>query len=99
MKSTTKTTVNFEIPLEYLQTEDELILSVTAEVRFGEAPKLYGPAEECHDGRPDEATITALSFEGAPLAPGKISDRLHRIIEAAAIERAYAEQEVFEAAY
>ena len=99
MKSANKTTVNFEIPLEYIAGDEELILSVTAEVRFGEAPKLYGPAEDCHDGCPDEATITALSLEGAPLAPGKISDRLHRILEAAAIERAYVETEVFEAAY
>ncbi len=99
MKSQNKTTVNFEIPLEYIAGDEELILSVTAEVSFGEAPKLYGPAEDCHDGCPDEATITALSFEGVPMPCRNISNRLHRILEAAAIERAYAGQEVFEAAY
>lgn len=99
MKSQSKATVNFEIPLEYVAGDEELMLSVTAEVRFGDPAKLYGPPEDCHDGSPDEATITALSFEGAPLAPGKIGDRLYRILETAAIERAYAEAEVFEAAY
>lgn len=99
MKSQSKKTVNFEIPLEYIAGDEELILSITAEVRFGEAPKLYGPAEDCHDGCPDEATITALSFEGIPLPARLIGDRLHRILETAAIERAYAEAEVFESAY
>jgi len=99
MKSHNKATVNFEIPLEYIAGDEELILSVTAEVRFGEAPKLYGPPEDCHDGCPDEATITALSFEGMPLPMRNIPDRLYRILEAAAIERAYAECEIFEAAY
>jgi len=99
MKSANKTTVNFEIPLEYIAGDEELILSVTAEVRFGEAAKLYGPAEDCHDGCPDEATITAISFEGVSMPCRNIPDRLYRILEAAAIERAYTETEVFEAAY
>lgn len=99
MKSDNKTTVNFEIPLEYIAGEEELILSVKAEVCFGEAPKMYGPAEDCHDGCPDEGNIIGLWLEGMPLPARNIPDRLYRILEAAAIQRAYAEAEVFEAAY
>ena len=99
MKSISKTTVNFEWTSHHKNTALEITFKVKAVVYFGTAgftasDGVYEP------GEPDDAEIlSVIGPTGFALPIQKMSDLLYQEIKEAAIERAYAEQEVFEAAY